>query len=60
MLRLAGSRAAGTVLWMEGEKTVRDRLNAFADAGATEFSAVEFCKTDAERENTRELLRSFL
>ncbi|MDP6977227.1 MAG: LLM class F420-dependent oxidoreductase [Myxococcota bacterium] len=42
------------------EAYVRDRLNAIAEAGATEFSAVEFCRTDDERENTRELLRSFL
>jgi hypothetical protein len=35
-------------------------LSAMKEAGATEFSAVEFCKTDEEREQTREVLRSFL
>lgn len=138
MLRLAGHRAAGTVLWMVGEKTiashtaprlrdaatragraaprivaslpvcvtqdetttraranrafamygqlpsyramldregvenptdvsilgseayVRDRLHAIAEAGATEFAAVEFCKSDEERQHTRDVLRSFL
>ena len=42
------------------EAQVRERLEAMAEAGATEFSAVEFCKTDEEREHTREVLRSFL
>ena len=39
---------------------VRDHLAAFKEAGATEFAAVEFCRTDGERENTRALLSSLL
>ncbi len=39
---------------------VRDHLVSFVEAGATEFAAVEFCRTDGERENTRALLRSLL
>ncbi len=138
MLRLAGSRADGTILWMTGPKTIRDhivpriseaaavagrpaprivssqpicvtedleatrtravrtfemygqlpsyramldregvespidaclfgsraevgdRIAAIIDAGASEFSAVEFSRTDEQREATRELLRSLL
>ena len=60
MLDREGCETATDVSLLGSESQVRDRLNAFAEAGATEFSAMEFCKTDAERENTRELLRSFL
>ncbi len=39
---------------------VRDHLAAIDEAGATDFAAFEFCRTEAEREGTRELLRSLL
>ncbi len=60
MLDREGAATPTDVSILGSESYVRDRLNAIAEAGATEFSAVEFCKTDDEREHTREVLRSFL
>ncbi len=60
MLDREGVAGPTDVSIIGGEAQVRDRLNAIAEAGATEFSAVEFCKTDGEKERTREVLRSFL
>lgn len=60
MLDREGAAGPTDVSIIGGEAEVKDRLNAIAEAGATEFSAVEFCKTDEERERTREVLRSFL
>lgn len=60
MLDREGVDTPTEVSILGSEAQVRDRLNAIAEAGATEFTAVEFCKTDREREQTREVLRSFL
>ena len=40
------------------ERTVRDHLEAIAEAGATDFAAVEFVRGDEERDRTRALLKS--
>jgi len=42
------------------EATVRERLQAFADAGVTDLAASEFGHTAEERARTRDLLRSLL
>ena len=42
------------------EDTVRAGLQAFADAGATDFSALEFVTNDDETIRTRELLKSLV
>lgn len=60
MLDREGASSPTDVSILGSESYVRDRLHAIRDAGATEFSAVEFCRGDDERERTRELLRSFL
>jgi 5,10-methylenetetrahydromethanopterin reductase len=60
MLDREGASGPTDVSILGSEAEVRDRLSAMKEAGATEFSAVEFCKTDEEREQTREVLRSFL
>lgn len=60
MLDREGVASPTDVSILGSEAQVRERLEAMAEAGATEFSAVEFCKTDEEREHTREVLRSFL
>ncbi len=60
MLDREGAATPTDVSILGSESYVRDRLSAIAEAGATEFSAVEFCRTDDEREQTREVLRSFL
>ena len=39
------------------EDAVRDHLEAIAEAGATDFAAVEFVRGDEERERTRALLK---
>ena len=38
----------------------RDSLERLEQAGATEFIAMEACRTEAEAARTRELLRRFL
>ena len=60
MLDREGVAGPTDVSMLGSEAEVRDRLSAMAEAGATDFSAVEFCKTDDEREHTREVLRSFI
>lgn len=60
MLDREGAAGPTDVSIIGSEAKVKDRLNAIAEAGASEFSAVEFCKTDEERERTREVLRTFL
>ena len=60
MLDREGAESPSDVCVVGGEAEVRDHLAAIAGAGATDFAAVEFCKTDDERTRTRELLRSLL
>ncbi len=60
MLDREGVETPTDVSLFGSEEQLRDRLNAIAEAGASDFSAVEFCKTEDEKESTRELLRSFL
>ena len=60
MLDREGVENPTDVSILGSEAYVRDRLHAIAEAGATEFAAVEFCKTDEERQHTRDVLRSFL
>ncbi len=60
MLDREGVEGPTEVSILGSEAYVRDRLHAIREAGATEFAAVEFCKTDDERERTREVLRSLL
>jgi alkanesulfonate monooxygenase SsuD/methylene tetrahydromethanopterin reductase-like flavin-dependent oxidoreductase (luciferase family) len=60
MLDREGAEGAADVSVIGSEAEVRDHLAEIADAGATDFAALEFCKTDDERVRTRELLRSLL
>lgn len=60
MLDLEGAEGPPDVSVVGSEAYVRDRLGEIEEAGATDFAALEFCKTDDERERTRELLRSLL
>jgi alkanesulfonate monooxygenase SsuD/methylene tetrahydromethanopterin reductase-like flavin-dependent oxidoreductase (luciferase family) len=60
MLDREGAAGPADVSIIGNEAQVKDRLSAIAEAGATEFSAVEFCKNDDERNRTREVLRSFI
>jgi F420-dependent oxidoreductase-like protein len=60
MLDREGAEGAPDVSVIGSEAEVRDHLAEIADAGATDFAALEFCKTDDERVRTRELLRSLL
>jgi 5,10-methylenetetrahydromethanopterin reductase len=60
MLDREGAESPPDVSVIGGEAEVRERLADIADAGASDFAALEFCKTDDERVRTRELLRSLL
>jgi F420-dependent oxidoreductase-like protein len=60
MLDREGVESPSDVAVIGGEAEVRDHLASIADAGATDFAALEFCKTDDETRRTRELLRSLL
>jgi hypothetical protein len=59
-LRREGVEDVGDVAVVGDERTVRARLAAIADAGATDFLAWEFTETEHERRATRDLLRSLL
>jgi F420-dependent oxidoreductase-like protein len=60
MLDREGAREAADVAVIGSEAEVRDQLSAIAEAGATDFAALEFTRTDDERARTREVLRSLL
>ena len=60
MLDREGAESPPDVSVIGSEAEVRERLADIADAGASDFAALEFCKTDDERVRTRELLRSLL
>jgi len=60
MLDREGVASPTEVSLLGSESYVRDRLEAIREAGASEFSAVEFCRTEEEREHTRAVLQSLL
>jgi F420-dependent oxidoreductase-like protein len=60
MLDMEGAREAADVAIIGSEAQVRDQLSAVAEAGATDFAALEFTRTDDERARTREVLRSLV
>jgi F420-dependent oxidoreductase-like protein len=60
MLDREGAREAADVAIIGSEAQVRERLAAVAEAGATDFAALEFTRTDDERDRTREVLHSLL
>jgi F420-dependent oxidoreductase-like protein len=60
MLDREGVRDAADVAIIGSEAQARDQLAAVAEAGATDFAALEFTRSDEERARTREVLRSLL
>jgi alkanesulfonate monooxygenase SsuD/methylene tetrahydromethanopterin reductase-like flavin-dependent oxidoreductase (luciferase family) len=60
MLDREGAREAADVAIIGSEAQVKQQLAAVAEAGATDFAALEFTRTDDERARTREVLRSLL
>ncbi len=58
MLDREGAADPGDVAIIGSEDAVREGLGALADAGATDFAALEFARDDEERARTRALLRS--
>jgi F420-dependent oxidoreductase-like protein len=60
MLDREGAGGPGDVAVVGDEDTVRAGVTAMADAGCTDFLAVEFASTDEERTRTRDLLKSLL
>lgn len=55
-----GARDAADVAIIGSEAQVKEQLSAIAEAGATDFAALEFTRTEDERVQTRELLRSLV
>jgi hypothetical protein len=55
-----GAAGPADVSLIGDEATVRAGLQRFADAGTTDFSALELITADDEAPRTRELLRSLL
>lgn len=60
MLDREGVKEAAEVAIIGSEARVRDHVAALAEAGATDFAALEFTRNDEERTRTRALLRSLL
>jgi F420-dependent oxidoreductase-like protein len=60
MLDREGAEDPSEVALIGNEAQVRERLEEIGAAGATDFVAVEFGRSDDERERTRALLRSCL
>ena len=58
MLDREGVKIAADIAITGGEDEVHDRIAALADAGVTEFGAVEFGVTPDERARTREVLKT--
>ena len=58
MLDREGVKTAADIAITGGEDEVHDRIAALADAGVTEFGAVEFGVTPDERARTREVLKT--
>jgi 5,10-methylenetetrahydromethanopterin reductase len=59
MLDREGAEGPADVALIGGEAEVRKDLERLASVGTTDFLAVEFGTSDADRTATRELLRSF-
>jgi alkanesulfonate monooxygenase SsuD/methylene tetrahydromethanopterin reductase-like flavin-dependent oxidoreductase (luciferase family) len=60
MLDREGAAGPGDVAVVGDEDAVRAGVAAMADAGCTDFVAVEFGRTDDERTRTREILKSLV
>ena len=60
MLDREGAAGPADVAVVGDESTVRSGVTAMADAGCTDFLAVEFAASEEERTRTRDLLRSLL
>jgi F420-dependent oxidoreductase-like protein len=60
MLDREGLEGPGDAAIVGDEATVRAGIEELRDAGVTDFMAVEFSTDEAERNNTRDLLRSLL
>jgi 5,10-methylenetetrahydromethanopterin reductase len=60
MLDREGARGPADVALVGDEATVRSGIEAMAEAGATDFAAVEFARSQQERDRTRALLASML
>ena len=58
MLDREGVKIAADIAITGAEAEVHDRIAALADAGVTEFGAVEFGVTPDERARTREVLKT--
>lgn len=67
MLRMAGSRCAGTILWLSGPKVIAERIKPAVDAAAAEagrptpriVASVPVCVTD-DAEEVKEMVGAFL
>ena len=60
MLDREGAAGPADVAVVGDESTVRAGVSAMADAGCTDFLAVEFASSEQERTQTRDLLRALL
>mgnify|MGYP003323773792 FL=1 len=60
MLDREGAKQPGDVAVIGTEEQVVSKLRELEEAGATEFSALEFGRSSEEFSRTRELLRSLL
>jgi F420-dependent oxidoreductase-like protein len=60
MLDREGAAGPADVAVVGDEATVRTGVTAMADAGCTDFLAVEFAASEEERTRTRDLLRALL
>ncbi len=60
MLDREGAGGPGDVAIVGDEETVRAGIQTMADAGCTDFAAVEYSRDETERARTRDLLRSML
>src|SRR5690606_4769029 len=67
MLQLAGSRCAGTILWLSGPKVIAERIKPAVDAAAAEagrptpriVASVPVCVTD-DADGVKEMVGAFL
>ena len=59
MLDREGAEGPADVAIVGDEDEVRTHLDRFAEAGSTDFGAVEFGTTDDEIARTREMLRAY-
>ena len=59
MLDREGADGPADACVIGDEAQVRDHLERIQSAGATDFAAVEFCRSDEDKTRTRELLRAW-